>query len=555
MKRLLVSGATLLFIGALVVSATGAFFSDTETSTGNTFAAGDIDLQIDNESYVTNTAGVLVASQTNTWAMSNLTNQLFFSFSDVKPGDLGEDTISIHVGSNDARACMAADITATPENTLVDPETDAGDVGPANGDNGELQNYLNFVFWNDDGDNVYEVGESQINQLVGPANAIFNGAWAPIGTTSILAGNSTNYVAKAWCVGTLTPAAVAQDGLGKTGTNGPLSARGTGFTCSGVGDQNKAQTDGITMDVSFYAVQSRNNPNFTCASLPTFVGTGGRPVGAVLAAYDDPASETCNVTADDNGAVSTGHTNTIAAAVAEATPGQTICVAAGTYPEVVNVNKSVTIAGLGAVGSAVVNGGFIIDADNVTVKGLKVTGGNTEGTFAGFYIKTGVDNLDIVFNDIDGPDLNDVITSGGSRGVINVIGAAITDILVENNTIHEWTSGIYTNPDAGAGTPWLIRYNDIDDNLAGIGQLNGAVVGANEFNNTVAGSEAIGADSTYDGGNVEFNNFLNGTKLNTYGALPTDVMAENNFWNLTGAVQVGAEADYTPETLVMYPHN
>jgi len=280
MKKIIMSLGAIIVVGAVAVSATGAFFSDTETSTGNTFAAGDINLQIDNESYVTDVNGVLVASPNNSWDLTDLTNQLFFSFADVKPGDIGEDTISIHVGSNDAYACMAADITATPENTLVEPETDANDVGPAQGDNGELQNYINFVFWNDDGDNVYEVGESQITQLVGPANTIFNGAWAPIGTTSVLTGNATNYVAKAWCFGGLTPAPLGQDGFGKTGSNGPLN-RGTGFDCNGAGDgdQNDAQTDGIVMDVSFYAVQARNNSDFSCLDLPAFVG--GEPVAPI----------------------------------------------------------------------------------------------------------------------------------------------------------------------------------------------------------------------------------------------------------------------------------
>ena len=36
---------------ALVASGTVAFFSDTESSTGNVFAAGSLDLLIDNESY------------------------------------------------------------------------------------------------------------------------------------------------------------------------------------------------------------------------------------------------------------------------------------------------------------------------------------------------------------------------------------------------------------------------------------------------------------------------------------------------------------------------
>ena len=35
----------------VISGATGAFFSDTETSQGNTFTAGAIDLLVDNESY------------------------------------------------------------------------------------------------------------------------------------------------------------------------------------------------------------------------------------------------------------------------------------------------------------------------------------------------------------------------------------------------------------------------------------------------------------------------------------------------------------------------
>jgi len=263
--------AMIIFAGAMVASATGAFFSDTETSTGNTFSAGDIDLQIDNESYVTSTStGLLVASPSNSWALSNLTNQLFFSFTDVKPGDIGEDTISVHAGSNSAWACMAIKLTGTPENTLVDPETDAGDVGPALGNNGELQKYLNFTFWKDDGDNVFEAGEAVIPALTGVASSTFTGVWLPLADSAngpALNPATTTYVGKAWCFGALTATPVAQDGLGKTGTNGPL-VRGTGFTCNGIGNQNDAQTDGIVADVSFQAVQSRNNGQFLCSSLP-----------------------------------------------------------------------------------------------------------------------------------------------------------------------------------------------------------------------------------------------------------------------------------------------
>lgn len=548
----------IVFVGAVAAGATGAFFSDTETSSGNTFAAGDIDLQIDNESYVTNVAGVLVASEANTWAMSNLTDQLFFSFEDVKPGDIGEDTISIHVGSNDAWACMAADITATPENTLVDPETDAGDVGPANGDNGELQNYLNFTFWKDDGDNVFEVGETVITQLTGPAGTIFNGNWLPIADSlngPALTGNVTSYIGKAWCFGTLTPSAVTQDGLGKVGTpsnpnnvaNGPL-VRGTGITCDGSGSNNDAQTDGVVVDVSFQAVQARNNAQFACSSLPAFVGgtpTQGPTVGSNFTAYT--VGDTCDVTVDDTGGNQA--LDTIAEGIATASGGQTVCVADGTYTGPIEVNKNITLASINGPSVTTINGGVKITSSDATVKGFTVNTGIVSGepNPVGFYVASG-SNILIDSNDIDG---NSVALSSG---VLFVTGAAYTNVDVTNNDIHHNNAGIYTNPHTGIID---INTNDIFDNNAGIGGLMGASVTNNEFTHTVAAQEAIGTDSTFDSNvaTAHFNNFLNGIKLNDYGAVAI-VNAEDNFWNTGGVSQTTAgQVDFTPETLVQYMHN
>src|SRR3989344_4514633 len=97
--RILASIAMILFAGAVTAGAKGGFFSDAETSTGNTFTAGSIDLQIDNESYVTDANGDLVFNTGTSWGLSDLTNQHFFSFTDLKPGDIGEDTISVHAGT------------------------------------------------------------------------------------------------------------------------------------------------------------------------------------------------------------------------------------------------------------------------------------------------------------------------------------------------------------------------------------------------------------------------------------------------------------------------
>jgi len=49
MKKILLSLATIGVVGAIAVSATGAWFSDTETSTGNTFTAGTLDLAVNGQ--------------------------------------------------------------------------------------------------------------------------------------------------------------------------------------------------------------------------------------------------------------------------------------------------------------------------------------------------------------------------------------------------------------------------------------------------------------------------------------------------------------------------
>jgi len=268
-RKILFSLAMIAFAAAVVVGATGAFFSDTETSSGNTFTAGAIDLTIDNTSYVTSTTtGLLIASPSTTWGLSNLTNQLFFNFTDLKPGDEGEDTISLHVDNNDAYACMDVTLTGTPENSITEPESAVDTTAGSN--EGELQNALKFAFWADDGDNVYESNEnifasgtaavlfatsSQKWALADSQTNIWGGAVAP------LPGNSVRYIAKYWCFGDLSATPLTQDNASSTN---PLTRPGTGFSCSGASSDNSTQTDGIQATVLFEAVQSRNNSSFVC---------------------------------------------------------------------------------------------------------------------------------------------------------------------------------------------------------------------------------------------------------------------------------------------------
>lgn len=266
-------------VGVIATGGTGAFFSDTEASTGNTFTAGAIDLKVDNESYATDANGVFAASPLTSWASTDLTHgELFFNFKDLKPSDKGEDTISLTVNNNDAYACMDMTLTSNDDKSSTEPELADGDTpdDPNNTWDGELAQNLQMFWWADDGDNVYEIGENGISQgvqtlynlatttpySVALADSTHN-VWNP-SVPGPIPGNTTKYIAKAWCFGTLVPTPVTQDNLPGGNNNGPLSGRGMGFTCNGTTLDNLTQTDSATVDVAFRAVQSRHNPDFTC---------------------------------------------------------------------------------------------------------------------------------------------------------------------------------------------------------------------------------------------------------------------------------------------------
>lgn len=282
--RILISGATVLAAAAIIIGGTFAFFSDTETSTGNTLVAGEIDLKIDNTSYVTDSTGTLVASPNTSWNLRDLTVERFFDFRDLKPGDIGEDTISIHVGSNDAWMCAAAQITDDSDQSCTDPENadDPTCADPGLGQ-GELDEDVNFAFWVDDGDNVFETDESTF--LSGPLSGLgqqgqitlADSLSSILGSTNPIPGGTTFFIGKAWCFGNMTPNQVLQDNGLDVGRS-PIT-EGTGFTCDGTDVDNAAQTDKVMGDLQFFAVQSRNNDEFTCADgfTPVFPIPTGPP--------------------------------------------------------------------------------------------------------------------------------------------------------------------------------------------------------------------------------------------------------------------------------------
>jgi len=157
MKKLFVSLFTLAVVGALAFGATRAYFSDTETSTGNTFQAGGLDLKVDSECHYYQNGvnlGCGTGPGSGNWEESDLETGVhkFFNFSDIKPGDYGEDTVSLHVVGNDAWGRIIIDSIQDLENDCLEPEL-PGDTSctTANGD-GELRENLKFFVWLDQGD-------------------------------------------------------------------------------------------------------------------------------------------------------------------------------------------------------------------------------------------------------------------------------------------------------------------------------------------------------------------------------------------------------------------
>jgi len=293
LKKIILSLFTIGVIAVVALVATQAFFNDTETSTGNVLQAGALDLKIDNTCYYNGQACELPEGQTEgqtfwngaanvgnecscTWQSKDLGERdVFFSFFDLKPGDWEEDTISVNV-DNPSWLCADFNLTRDADNSCTEPENAVvgGEDGlcDENEGDGELDDYLNIVFWYDDGDNVYECtdeAQQECEEIIiqDAADLVLgSGRWALADslTGKPIPANETFYIGKFFCFGTPTQTPVAQDNQGATGTNGPDSLRGSGFTCDGSLVDNKPQTDSLEGNIEFYAEQARHNDGFLC---------------------------------------------------------------------------------------------------------------------------------------------------------------------------------------------------------------------------------------------------------------------------------------------------
>jgi predicted ribosomally synthesized peptide with SipW-like signal peptide len=242
MKKIIISLSIISAVAALAIVGTVAYFSDTETSTGNLLQAGSLDLKVDSTCHYWQDNGhgyVDVGCTGGTWSETDLTVEKFFNFTDIKPGDKGENTISLHPVDNDANICAYVTNLVNQENGCNEPEgkvdASCGGTDPVGVGLGELQGAIHMKIWRDKGtndhpgwacDNVWQPGEYvYVEDAVVDSNT---GPW----DLGWIKGNKNVCLGVAWNVPTT------------------------------VG--NIIQSDSISGDISFYAEQTRNNPNFVC---------------------------------------------------------------------------------------------------------------------------------------------------------------------------------------------------------------------------------------------------------------------------------------------------
>jgi len=282
LKKILISLFTVAAVGGLAVGATQAFFSDTETSTGNTFQAGALDLKVDSECHYWQDGVDIGCGEFGNWTETDLEAHKFFMFEDVKPGDFGEDTISLHVIDNDAWGWFTITPTVDSDNGCTEPEIESGDTectepspSPVPGD-GELQEALLFNVWLDQGAIPGFQGKGNDT---GEGDNIFNHNDFALGSFGPIDENGENY--NLWQILSAVRDQAACDGKDNDGdghTDNPSldacqglaeDGRLVGSTTYYFGVEwklpeevgNEVQTDRFVADMAFIVEQHRNNPS------------------------------------------------------------------------------------------------------------------------------------------------------------------------------------------------------------------------------------------------------------------------------------------------------
>ena len=214
---------TIAVVLAIIGGGTWAYFSDTETSTGNSFTAGTLNL-------VPSTSGTgPTGKYTVTAGGDGINGNVVFNM--LAPGDSGSITWTLtNNGSLNGTLTMASTATFA-ENGSNEPETAV--VGNNNGSNGDLDEYMGVRLKRGA---TYILGDTSNYVPFSGLAAVLNAE-----SQSLTASGTLTYVLE-WQIATDVKGAGAD---GKFGTVDDVQV-----------DDNIIQSDSATVDITFTLTQS-----------------------------------------------------------------------------------------------------------------------------------------------------------------------------------------------------------------------------------------------------------------------------------------------------------
>ncbi len=233
-KKILISLSVIGAVAAIAIGGTIAYFSDTETSTGNTFTAGSLDLIVD----INGTP-------------ENPLDGPIFTLPDMKPGDSGEVTLSLTVDDNPACGLVSFNLTSDLDNSCTEPEAVEEGTGcplpVEDSTEGELNDNVVWTIWSDMGTYNPQIPECNDGTIKPGDNK-----YTPLcGDLELTTGNLV--ADKSWSIGEL-PVSPNQQYYG---IKWELPSDVT----------NIAQSDSFAADMIINALQKKNQYEGGCPAL------------------------------------------------------------------------------------------------------------------------------------------------------------------------------------------------------------------------------------------------------------------------------------------------
>ena len=265
----------LLGLGTIGVASAGAglgttaYFSDTESFSGNSLQAGSLDLRVEYESSYDSGGAVENMAETISGVVDGEPAGMFYDLRDVKPGDSGSFEFCFEIEDNPSYM-WACGMLEQAENGITEPEAAVDDD-----DEGELAESImaTLSYCTEDGETLNVIAEDvtlfdAFALLV--SGVPLDGA-APAGFTE--PGEQAPYAEEDEETGFITGPCLCVDWVLPTDVG------------------NEIQSDSLTFGMEFHALQARHNDGTVNPCTPTITTRTGEGFGKVEENFNDGGTE------------------------------------------------------------------------------------------------------------------------------------------------------------------------------------------------------------------------------------------------------------------------